>query len=63
MTHNLLYLKFHSGCKDDCDFITLGTYKSVDNYAGAQNVVSANNTLTLYCWKLKWCKGGIVILL
>lgn len=47
MTHNSLHLKFHSVCKDDCDFITLGTYKSVDNYAGAENVVSGNTLLEI----------------
>ena len=31
-----------SGCKDDCDLITLGTYKSVDNYEqnGGKDTVS-----------------------
>ena len=30
-----------SGCKEDCDLITLGTYRAVDNYElnGAKDVV------------------------
>ena len=30
------------GCKDDCDLITLGSYKTVDNYElnGAKDMVS-----------------------
>lgn len=30
------------GCKDDCDLITLGSYKTVDNYElnGAKDTVS-----------------------
>lgn len=40
---NLLYGNKMNGCKDDCDFITLGTYKSVDNYGGAENVALLSN--------------------
>lgn len=41
----LLYDKKMSGCSDSCDFITLGTYRNVDNYAvnGAENVAELSD--------------------
>ena len=40
-----------SGCKEDCDLITLGTYRAVDNYElnGAKDVVRCFHFWYLLC--------------
>lgn len=46
----MLYMYFiDRGCKDDCDLITLGNYKTSDNYElnGAKDTVSIIIIITI----------------
>ena len=52
--HFLVCYSIDRGCKDDCDLITLGSYRSVDNYElnGAKDTVS-HYFKVCYFWGLK----------